>query len=250
MFFKKGITIINKLEDIKMKYNTTISTIFLLILTISSYGQIDDRKNYFPIWTFHDDSLNIHGISIGLWSFPGSQRSTNTNGIKLELIGIGIGTPLVPTSPIVESDSAFIKLSQEPFSERISGLNLSALGSGCHCLTNGLTAGLIGQIHFQVNGISTSLMTNFIQKQNGLMAAMYNDAYYLNGLQVGVRNNGSKTKGVQIGLLDNRARKMKGLQIGLFNNSENFFGLQIGLWNVNQKRKLPLINWNFKKAKK
>jgi hypothetical protein len=229
-----------------MRHAKTITTILFLILTISSNGQFFKRKNYFPIWTFHQDSINIHGISVGLWSFNSEPRFTNTNGIKFELIGIGIGIPLMPMSPIVETDSAFIKLKQEPLSERINGLNLSASGSACHCLTNGLTAGFIGQIHFQVNGISASLFGNFTQKHNGLMLAMSNDAYYMNGLQIGLGNNGFKTKGVQIGLIGNSAKEMKGVQIGLFNKSENLNGLQIGLWNVNQRRKFPLINWNFK----
>ena len=188
--------------------------------------------NYLPIWTFHQDSINIHGISIGLWSVNGEPRHTNTNGIKLELIGVGILIPLIPRSPIVETDSAFIKLKQEPLSERINGLNLSASGSACHCLTNGVTAGFVGQIHYQVNGISASLFMNFTQKHNGIMTAMFNYAYYMNGLQVGLGNNGFRTKGVQI---------------GLFNKSEKFKGIQIGLWNVNHRRKLPIINWNFKR---
>jgi hypothetical protein len=199
-----------------MKHTKTISTLIFLILSISSYGQVEKRKNYFPIWTFHQQNINIHGMSIGLLSFNDEPRYTNTNGIKLELIGMGILIPLIPSSPIVENDSAFIKLAQEPLSEKINGLNLSATGSVCHCLTNGLTAGFIGQIHHQVNGISTSLLMSFTQKHNGIMMAMFNDAYY-----------------------------MKGLQIGLVNNGYNLKGLQIGLWNVNQRRKLPLINWNF-----
>jgi hypothetical protein len=230
-----------------MRLTTIILTILFFILTISSYGQVDNRKNYFPIWTFHKDSINIHGISVGLWSFNSEPRFTNTNGIKIELIGIGIGIPLIPRSPIVETDSAFIKLKQEPLSERINGLNLSASGSACHCLTNGLTAGFIGQMHFQVNGISTSLFMNFTQKHSGVMTALFNDAYYMNGLQLGFSNNGYKTKGLQVGILENNADEMNGLQIALFNKSKKLKGIQIGLWNVNQRRKLPLINWNFKR---
>lgn len=230
-----------------MRHTKTITTILFLILTINSYGQVGKRKNYFPIWTFHQDSINIHGLSIGLLSFKSEPRHTNTNGIKLELIGVGIIIPLIPSSPIVETDSAFIELEKEPLSERINGLNLSASGSACHCLTNGLTAGFLGQIHFQVNGISTSLVMNFTQKHNGVMTALFNYAYYMNGLQFGFLNNGYKTKGLQIGMLSNNAHEMSGLQIGLFNKSKKLKGLQIGLWNVNQKRKLPLINWNFKR---
>jgi hypothetical protein len=227
-----------------MRQTLNFCTIFFFICTLC-YGQIEKRKNYFPIWTFHKDSINIHGISVGLWSFNNEPRFTNTNGIKIELIGLGIGIPLIPKSPIVETYNAFLKLQQEPLSERINGLNLSASGSVCHCLSNGLTMGFIGQIHFQVNGISTSLFMNFTQRHNGVMAALFNDAYYMNGVQVGLGNNGFKTKGVQIGGIGNYTEEMNGVQIGLYNKSEKLKGIQIGLWNVNQKRKLPLINWNF-----
>jgi hypothetical protein len=68
----------------------------------------------------------------------------------------------------------------------------------------------------------------------------------MNGLQVGFSNNGYKTKGLQIGILGNNADKMNGVQISIFNKSKKLKGIQIGLWNVNQKRKFPLINWSFK----
>jgi len=214
-----------------MKNITIITTVLFLFLTISSFGQINQKKDYFPAGTFHQDSINIHGISVGLWSFNDEPRNTNTNGIKFELIGVGIALPLIPRSPIVETEEDFVKLNQKPLSERINGLNLSTSGTVCHCVTNGFTAGFIGQINFKVNGISTSLVMNLVQKQNGFMASMFNDAYSVNGLQVGLGNTGVKTRGAQIGLI---------------NNSKNLKGIQIGLWNVNQKRKLPLINWNFR----
>lgn len=231
-----------------MNRTITITTILFILLTIDSYGQNHKRKNYFPIWTFHQSNINIHGISIGLWPTFEQPKLTNTNGIKLELIGFGFILPLIPKSPIVQSDSAYIKLSQVPLSERINGLNLSTSGSICHCLTNGITAGSMGQIHFKVNGISASLIMNFTQKHNGVMAALFNDAYYMNGFQIGIGNKGDKTKGLQIAGIGNYTKEMKGVQIGLFNKSEKFKGIQIGLWNVNQKRKLPLINWNFEKT--
>ena len=231
--------------NIVMRHSTTITTILFLLLTIGSFGQVAKRNNYLPIWTFHQKNINIHGVSVGLWSLNDEPRFTNTNGIKFELIGIGFFMPLIPRSPIVDTDSAFILLQQDPLSERINGLNLSATGTVCHCLTNGVTAGLVGQINFQVNGLAAALFMNFTQKHNGLMTSMFNDAYYMNGLQIGLGNNGFKTKGVQIGLLGNNAKEMKGLQIGIVNKTEKLNGIQIGLWNVNQKRKLPFINWNF-----
>jgi hypothetical protein len=37
---------------------------------------------------------------------------------------------------------------------------------------------------------------------------------------------------------------MRGLQIGIFNASKHTKGVQLGIWNKNEKRKLPIINWN------
>lgn len=208
----------------------SLTTSIFIISTIALYGQVRKVKNYSPLWTFHQKNLNIHGISLGIGTSRSEPRNTNTNGIKIEIIGAGLIIPLIPQSPVVQNDSEFIKLSQEPISEVINGLGLSAFGTVCDCITNGINLGLIGHYNFKVNGISASLFMNFSQIQNGMMTAFFNDAYYISGLQLGVSNNGYKAKGVQI---------------GLFNKSDELQGLQIGLWNVNQKRKLPLINWNF-----
>jgi len=214
----------------------TFVSILFFVLTICSYGQ---NENRFPIWTFHEENVNIHGISVGLWSTIISERNTNTNGIRLEVIGLGILVPMIPDFPTFE----------EQRSERINGLNLSALGTVCDCLTNGLSIGAGGQINYQVNGISATIFGNVTQKHNGIMVALFaNWSDTMNGLQLGViNNNNSEANGVQIGAA-NDSEKMGGLQIGLFNKSKSFRGIQIGIWNVNQKRKLPLINWNFKRT--
>ena len=213
----------------------TFASIIFFTLTVCFYGQNDNR---FPIWTFHEKDVNIHGISVGLGSTIISERNTNTNGIKLELIGLGIFVPLVPDIPTFEKQH----------SERINGLSLSALGTVCDCLTNGVSVGGGGQINYQVNGISLSAMMNITQKQNGIMIATVNYSHTMNGLQLGFNNNGFEINGVQVALTINETEKMRGLQIGIVNKSENFKGIQIGFWNVNQKRKLPLINWNFKRT--
>lgn len=185
-------------------------------MAISLIGQEYRNKNLFPIWTYHQDSINIHGVSLGLASWSGEPRHTNTNGVKIELIGLGILLPLAGGSTIVKSDSAYLELNNEPFSERINGLNLSVTGTICQCETNGISLGVIGQTSHRVNGISASVFMNFSQQHNGIMTSIYNEAYEMNGLQ-----------------------------IGLFNKTSKLRGIQIGLWNVNQKRKLPFINWNF-----
>jgi hypothetical protein len=235
------------LTYIVMKQSKTIITLLLLLLTISTYGQVGKRKNYFPIWTYHQKNINIHGVSLGIGTARAKPRNTNTNGMKIEIFGAGILIPIIPQSPVAQNEDAFIELSKEPISEVINGLSISTFGTVCDCITNGINIGLIGHINFQVNGFTGSLFMNFSQRHNGVQFALQNESYYMNGLQLGLFNYGYKTKGLQIGLLRNGSEEMNGLQLGLFNKSEKFRGIQIGLWNVNQKRKLPLINWNFKR---
>lgn len=229
-----------------MKQSITLILILFLSLNNNALGQAKLHKSHFPIWTFHQDSIDINGLSVGILTYNDKPMLTNTNGIKFELIGMGIIFPLIPRSPIVENDSSFVKLKLEPLSERINGFNLSTTGTSCHCLTNGVNAGLIGQINYQVNGISVSVVGILNQKHNGIMASWFNEAYYINGLQVGLTNLGQKAKGLQIGILNNKSKDLKGVQISLFNKADKLRGIQVGLWNVNDKRKLPFINWNFK----
>lgn len=56
-------------------------------------------------------------------------------------------------------------------------------------------------------------------------------------------------KGVSVAPFANVGMKCRGIQIGLYNRCNDFRGIQIGMWNENGKRKLPLINWNFKRPK-
>ncbi|OYU85511.1 MAG: hypothetical protein CFE24_01000 [Flavobacterium sp. BFFFF2] len=232
--------------------NQTISTsavcafLAVLMLCNSVVAQMRNHKIRAPFGIFQKDSLTIDGISVGLWSINQNSRHTKTNGVRVELIGLGVVMPLISRSPVVETKEGFMKVKSMPLSEQVNGLNLSGTGTLCDCKINGLTAGLIGQINFQVNGISTSLYGNLSQKHNGLMAAFgFNEAFYVNGLQMGMGNTGYITKGVQLGFMGNYANEMTGLQIGLFNESKHLKGLQLGLWNVTNKRKLPLVNWGW-----
>jgi hypothetical protein len=224
-----------------------ILILILFIMSTCLIGQEKVQKNYFPVWTFHQKNANIHGVSVGIASMLRADSSrTNTNGIKIELIGLGILCPLIPQSPVVKDDSSYLEMQREPVSEKINGLSLSVSGSLCDCITNGLSIGAIGQINRQVNGMAVSYFMNFSQKFNGLQMAIINDVYYLNGCQIGIFNHGEKTKGMQVGI-KNSGNENSGLQIGAVNESKKLVGVQVGFWNVNQKRKLPLLNWNFRK---
>jgi len=208
----------------------------MLITSITAASaQSPKRTNRFPVGTFHKKNQNINGLSVGLYSgygdFGDSMRNVTSNGIRLEALGGGILVPLIPSSPISDSEEGFKAMMATPASERINGFNLSPAGTVCDCIVNGISAGLIGQINRQVSGVSASLVMNLAERHNGIQIAMFNESYAMNGLQIGLSNYG------------NRAR---GLQIGLFNESKNLKGIQLGLWNRNQKRKLPILNWNFR----
>lgn len=234
--------------------------LFLLLFTLNVFAQdsISLHKTKFPIWTFHQNNITVNGMSLGLASWEGDKpRKANTNGIKIEIIGLGLFVPLMPKSPIAENEVDYNKLKMEPVSEKINGVALSASGTVCNCLTNGISAGLISQINTYVNGVSATVEFNFSQKNNGLMLAAFNDAYIMNGMQLGLFNNGFISKGLQVSILSNSNRSilgmqlgtynisenLKGIQIGIFNVSEKTKGLQIGFWNINEKRSLPFINW-------
>jgi hypothetical protein len=207
-------------------------TLFALIAGLTAAFAQPQRTSRFPAGTFHQKNVNINGFSVGLYSgfADDSVRNVHTNGFRLEALGMGILSPLIPSSPISEDDEQYSKAMANPASEQINGFNLSPTGTVCDCVTNGISAGLIGQINRGVSGISVSVVMNLAEKHNGIQMAMFNESYVMNGLQLGLSNAGGR---------------VGGLQIGLFNKSTHLKGVQIGLWNTNQKRKLPIINWGF-----
>lgn len=209
-----------------MKY---IFFFIIILLTLKSFSQEIQRKNHFLFWTYHQKNANTQGISLGLGSFKESMNNY-TNGLKIELIGMGILLPLIPKSPIADSETEYENLMKTPISERINGIVVSGAGTVCDCTTNGINIGLIGHTNRKLNGISIALVINIAQKNNGIQVSAFNESFYMNGLQVGLTNYSYNTNG---------------LQIGLMNTSKKLKGIQIGLWNANQKRKFPLINWNF-----
>ncbi len=87
-----------------MKCLKTILALILLILVSNSYGQDKKKRNLFPIWTYHQKNINIHGISLGIGSNLANPRYANTNGIKIEIIGAGIIIPLIPNNPVAQSE--------------------------------------------------------------------------------------------------------------------------------------------------
>lgn len=262
--------------------------IFALVLFFFSaqmlFGQ--KQKNRFPIWTFHVDSTNVHGLSIGAFSMGGHPDSHLTNGVKIEALGVGLIMPLIPKSPTARDSTQFLDLTSPPYSEKVNGISISVSGAANHSRVNGFLIGGMGQISTKVNGIAICAMLNFVQITNGLMISGANEAFIMNGAQLGVHNGAHYLKGFQIGAFNtvnrgngvqiaalsaskefhglqigalveteegsgvqigvyNKTQTFSGVQIGIYNQCRDQKGIQIGLWNVNQRRRLPFINWNF-----
>jgi hypothetical protein len=143
----------------------------------------------------------------------------------------------------------------------IHGVNLSAdllsIFAGCYLLF-GLNAGntLINmpdtinrsEINTRINGLSLSgggLICDALMKGVSINGGICT-AIQANGLVItGSQNLTNEFNGVVVSGLRNRAIKGRGVQVGLLNICKHLKGVQFGLWNVNSKRKLPLINWSF-----
>ena len=212
-----------------MRHLVLLLTIACIAVPPKAFAQAGEgRDTYLPVWSYHDHNASVVGLSAGLGTVLNQSRNTNSYGVRIEIVGVGILSPLLPHSPTVSNENEFDDLRSEPLSEHIYGFNISLTGTFCDCKTVGLTVGGIGQYNFQVSGLSASLVVNLVQVHNGVQVAASNDAYRMRGLQVGGRNHSSYAGGIQIGIA---------------NYADNLRGVQIGLWNVNQERSIPILNW-------
>lgn len=204
--------------------------ILLLIFTIIEVnGQINKSRPI--VWVIPAVDTKISGLAAGLLinyiKDEDSILTTVINGISLEIVGAGIILPLAPDNPIyVDPDDYYLNKSSldsiitsfDYVKYRINGLSLSAGGIGGHDINiNGLNLSGLNTLTGKMNGLSICILFNFSDIVNG----------------------------VSIGGLMNNTIQTKGLQIGLYNRTTRLRGFQIGLWNKNEKRSLPIINWNF-----
>ncbi|MDZ7740688.1 MAG: hypothetical protein U5Q03_02790 [Bacteroidota bacterium] len=178
-------------------------------------------KNRYAIWFIPSTANNIYGLAIGP---VGSEAICNrpyiksSHGINIQVIGQGI-FQMFYISNLNETDllsiDSSVKKDQVGILAVHNGLLLSAFGTFTSRI-NGLSISPWMSMGDQVNGISLNLLWNLYREVNGISMGLFNDT--------------GKTRGVQI---------------GLFNKTNRLRGIQIGLWNKNEKRSLPLINWNF-----
>ena len=222
---------------------------FLTFFSINVFSQEYNLKKRYIIWTFHTENTTVNGISLG--AFPNlndKSRFVKTNGIRLEIPGLGFLAPLGNGSPISRIDSVSGKFNRKDykFDEIINGINIST-GTVGKVNYNGITIGAIAQFGELNNGIALAGIWNAMNKSNGIQISLLaNEALYSNGVQISLGNSAIIMNGLQIGG-NNYSKEMYGIQIGILNKSKNTKGLQIGIWNINEKRKFPILNWNFGK---
>lgn len=190
-------------------------------------------KTHYLLWSHHEDSVNVVGLSVGGSNFFKETTCTKTQGIRISVLGEGIAAFMLPRAPLptsrAEYDSSMI---YEPPIE-VNGISLSGTGDLFESNINGVIIGGMAHVTNKSNGYSMTLMYNFAVRHQGVqVATAINMAYVI--------------RGIQMSIIGNEAEELRGLQLGIRNRSKNTKGIQVGLWNINEKRKLPLINWSFR----
>ncbi len=189
-----------------MKYPLIL---LLFVLAVPVQGQPPKRR--YPCWFAPSKRTVSSGITAGL--FIGEETHQHVNGLYLELPGQGLAVIMMPGDPFVHHVDSLPACANQ-----INGISLSLTGSmNADLAMRGLAINPLGAYYKKLRGVNVA----------GYMALV------------------AEAQGVNIGLVHNICDRMKGLQVGLFNKAHRLRGVQIGLWNVNQQRKLPLINWSF-----
>lgn len=183
-------------------------------------------KNYFWFTPNYVDEIN--GLSLGFWNNNLKTKGSDVkdtfkiNGVNINLnpapiffniYAIFYGYPF--NNYVVEDIFHFEKFEHE---FTINGLNIEVFGlSLSKGQINGVNINGGYNVNTEINGVSIALIANEVKIFNGL----------------------------NISILSNRSLIHKGVQIALINRTKKLKGVQIGIWNINEKRSLPFINWNF-----
>lgn len=186
--------------------------------------------------TFSPQKTN--GIAFGI--MDDYQSNQKINGINLQANPISLIYPILPKAlPVPSQDRATVTVNGLHISTggMMDGNKLNGVGISMYHharITNGFSFSFYNNTSGILNGLHVSWLNNDAETGNGVLIAMSNSAENFNGIQLGAVNENDTGKG---------------LQIGVVNKAKRFKGIQIGLWNINEKRKLPIINWNFKNKK-
>lgn len=165
---------------------------------------------------------NVNGVLFKYYDEEDHFKPKKVNGLGMGFNFVGIFLPplmLFNLQPPVNND--YVIVPREKMNT-INGLQLSLINLE-PTVTNGLE-------------INVSSNVNTYAVTNGMSVSPFFNLHH-------------EMKGVSVAPLANIGQKCRGIQIGLYNQCKDFRGIQIGGWNENGRRKLPLINWNFKKQK-
>jgi hypothetical protein len=198
--------------------------LFLLLDTCYLLPAFAQQQHRPVFWLGPANDVQVHGINIAPIINKMPQNST-VNGINIE----GFGIPFL-----------LFQLPQNP----TQGLNPDNIRIRDNFVVNGIAISVAGRLHEGLmNGLSFAPLFSFIDQVNGLgIATLFNLSYRTNGVSISAYNATGELNGVQLGL-HNKANRLRGLQLGLINKCGYIEGCQIGLWNVNEKRRMPLVNW-------
>jgi hypothetical protein len=232
----------------------------LLILPLYGFGQV--QNPYLPpkahaerrapvkrgIWFTPSTAREIRGVDIGLVTanfggeYPLTIRGVNLNAdllggilIPYAFIGIPFGWAdgLLNKKPDTATDSPNIVYWGDS-TDTLGGIR------GFSASLGGLTGVSV------VKGAAINGLFCMVTRVRGVaFAGALSTVHEYHGVLVGgLMNVTAIGKGLQMGVM-NLAREGRGVQVGLMNRCGHLKGIQIGLWNVNNKRRLPLINWAF-----
>lgn len=226
-----------------------VSILLLLLVLQTTWSQSDVEQRY-GIWTNHGKtSRDIYGIALGGTANQNdSLPQVRTFGLRVEVPGVGVFSPLIPQSPIRWERANFTHFEPEYSNDLTNGILISS--GTWNADVNGISIGAVGQYLRNGNGLSISGLGVIARRHNGVMISLSNESLVMNGVALaGIGNTTEIMNGLQLGLLNEVDYSGTGLQIGLWNRAKNFRGLQFGLWNVIDGKGFPLVNMKFKRQK-
>lgn len=214
-----------------MKKN--IITILLIIIGLNSYSQIDPNESKvspqlerkYIAWASPSKVTHMYGFMFNFWprdDFYNDGIYPRIYGAEINLMPIGIFSPFVLAVHSLDPET------HKPPFETLDSIDFRKFK-----IIDGLQIGLINMEPSIINGLDINASGSFDSKTNGVtISGVMNKHYIVNGLTFAI--------------IGNHDTKCNGVQIGLINSCKQLKGIQFGLWNKNQKRNLPIINWNFK----
>jgi hypothetical protein len=190
-----------------------------VVMATDTSKKIGTQSKYI-VWYMPSQADHVHGVlfHLGLTMDHGSDGELNhggyvSNGLHLQINPFAfILTPyllLIPNFGLQEQPT-------QPSLIQINGIN-----AGINSL---------GPVH--IRGVNLTAGVTLVDRISGLSIS-------------GLMNKTSEMRGLSCAVIRNKNHFLRGVQCGIYNSSHDMRGIQIGLWNVNGKRKLPFLNWQF-----